>query len=92
MRKPILHHNRDPIPQEASEVVIEDVRFWRECPTEANPMGFLPMKLVFTADNINGILLFFESHGLMYSERAITQIRQEIETHGEANIWIVTHR
>ncbi|WP_443147562.1 hypothetical protein [Nitrospira sp.] len=78
--------------EEPKDVVVQDVRFWRESDEANQPGEMLPVKMIFTQDNINGILLFFETHGLIYSKEAVAQIRQEIETFGEANIWIVTHR
>ncbi len=92
MRKRTLQPKRKVVCDEQTDVMIEGVQFWRECPADDKPVGFLPMKLVFTEGNINGMLLFFETHGLMYSEEAVAQIQKEIATSGEADIWLLTQR
>ncbi len=78
--------------QEPVEVMVDGAQFWRECPEDGARVGALPVKLVFTLDNINGLLVFFEAHSITISDQAVAQIRQEIETQGEAAVWLLTQR
>ncbi len=92
MMKRALQNNKKAVTDEQPEIVVDDVQFWRECPQDGAPPTCLPVKLVFTEGNINGVLLFFETHGLMFCNQAVSQIRQEIETHGQADVWLLTQR
>lgn len=61
MRKPASRTQTKVGRQDLQDYYIEDVRFWRECPEEKQPVGFLPLKLVFTEHNINGLLVFLKT-------------------------------
>ncbi len=86
------HGAQKTVREDPAEVMVDGVRFWHECQEEGQAMRWLPIKLVFTADNLNGTLLFFEAHGISYSAHAVAQIRREIEAHGEADVWLCTQK